>query len=97
MDRDRGERRFEVFDPARADQGSGDRRVTEHPGQRQRPQRDAALLRSLSQGIDRPEGPLGEEVPGGLIESVDLDDLTKARLLHGTALEWLNLGKDRFC
>lgn len=40
--------------------------------------------------------PLGEEEPGRLIESVDLDDLTKARLLHGTALEWLNLSKDRF-
>jgi aminocarboxymuconate-semialdehyde decarboxylase len=40
--------------------------------------------------------PLGEAGPGTLIEQSDLSDETKARLLHGTALEWLNLPASRF-
>lgn len=38
--------------------------------------------------------PLGENIPGALIESMDFDDKIKERLLSGTALEWLNM--DRF-
>ncbi|MFO0872417.1 MAG: amidohydrolase family protein [Phycisphaerales bacterium] len=35
--------------------------------------------------------PLGERVPGELIRSMGLDDATQARLLRGTALEFLGL------
>ncbi len=48
----------------------------------------------IALGSDYPF-PLGEEIPGALIESAKLDERTKARLLHGTALEWLNLNKER--
>lgn len=40
--------------------------------------------------------PLGELEPGALIESSGFDEETKAKLLHGAALEWLNLEKDLF-
>ena len=40
--------------------------------------------------------PLGEAEPGKLIESLDLDEASKASLLHGTAREWLALPRDRF-
>ena len=40
--------------------------------------------------------PLGEDRPGSLVESLDLDETTRARLLHGTALEWLDLPRSRF-
>ncbi|NOT08469.1 MAG: amidohydrolase [Gemmatimonadales bacterium] len=41
--------------------------------------------------------PLGEERPGALIASMtDLDAPTRARLLHGTALEFLGLTPERF-
>lgn len=41
--------------------------------------------------------PLGEAVPGALIDSMDdLDEATKARLLGGTALEFLGLDGGRF-
>jgi aminocarboxymuconate-semialdehyde decarboxylase len=60
---------------------------------------DADLLRLLLKlhgaervalGSDYPF-PLGETVPGALIRSMpDLDEATRARLLHGTALEFLN-------
>ena len=40
--------------------------------------------------------PLGEAVPGSLIESTSYDDTIKAMLLHGTALNWLNLSKNMF-
>ncbi len=40
--------------------------------------------------------PLGETVPGTLISESDLSDKVKERLLHGTALEWLNMSKDQF-
>jgi aminocarboxymuconate-semialdehyde decarboxylase len=40
--------------------------------------------------------PLGELEPGKLIESCGFDEETKAKLLHGAALEWLDLNKDIF-
>ena len=49
----------------------------------------------LALGSDYPF-PLGELEPGKLIESTVSDEDIQARLLHGTALEWLNLGKERF-
>ncbi len=61
---------------------------------------DADALRTLLRLIGAPRialgsdypFPLGEAVPGSLIESMeDLSDATKARLLGGTALEFLQL------
>lgn len=49
----------------------------------------------IALGSDYPF-PLGEDRPGTLIESMQLDEKTRARLLHGTALEWLNLPRARF-
>ena len=49
----------------------------------------------IALGSDYPF-PLGEAEPGKLIDSAGLDEQTTARLLHGTALEWLDLPKDRF-
>ncbi|MDQ3088766.1 MAG: amidohydrolase [Acidobacteriota bacterium] len=46
-------------------------------------------------GTDYPF-PLGEEIAGSLIESMDFDETAKAKLLHETALEWLNLEKGIF-
>jgi aminocarboxymuconate-semialdehyde decarboxylase len=46
-------------------------------------------------GTDYPF-PLGEQVPGAGIASLDLADDAQARLYHGTALEWLGLPKSRF-
>jgi aminocarboxymuconate-semialdehyde decarboxylase len=46
-------------------------------------------------GTDYPF-PLGEEVPGELIESMPYNDQIKERLLSGTALEWLKLDKNKF-
>jgi len=41
--------------------------------------------------------PLGEERPGSLIASMtELDELTRARLLHGTALEFLDRPAEAF-
>jgi aminocarboxymuconate-semialdehyde decarboxylase len=40
--------------------------------------------------------PLGEAEPGKLIDSMDYDDEIKAMLLHGAALNWLNLDKSYF-
>ena len=49
----------------------------------------------LALGTDYPF-PLGELAPGKLInETIDNDDV-RARLLHGTALEWLGLDASRF-
>lgn len=42
----------------------------------------------IALGSDYPF-PLGEHVPGALIESMDLKSSIKDQLLHGTALEWL--------
>ena len=49
----------------------------------------------LAMGSDYPF-PLGEHQPGKLIESMDLDNTVKERLLNGTALEWLGMEKSRF-
>ncbi len=51
--------------------------------------------RTIALGSDYPF-PLGEDVPGAMIESMPLDQETLARLLHGTALEWLALDRRRF-
>jgi len=46
-------------------------------------------------GTDYPF-PLGEQVPGEGIERLALDEHERARLYHGTALEWLGLPASRF-
>ena len=46
-------------------------------------------------GTDYPF-PLGEAEPGALIDSMPYDDDIKAMLLHGAALNWLNLEKSSF-
>jgi aminocarboxymuconate-semialdehyde decarboxylase len=45
---------------------------------------------SIALGSDYPF-PLGEVRPGRMIDEMDLSESTKARLLHGSALEWLGL------
>lgn len=49
----------------------------------------------IALGSDYPF-PLGELEPGALIRGHVQDDATRARLLHGTALEWLGLEKSQF-
>ena len=49
----------------------------------------------IALGTDYPF-PLGELQPGELIESCGFPPEIAARLLHGTALEWLNLPRERF-
>ncbi len=49
----------------------------------------------IAMGTDYPF-PLGEAKPGALIESCGFDAGTTQRLMHGTALEWLGLPKERF-
>ncbi len=49
----------------------------------------------LALGTDYPF-PLGELEPGKLIHSMNYSEQTTARLLHGSALEWLNLNKEMF-
>ena len=66
---------------------------------------DAEMLRLLLKrhgaervalGSDYPF-PLGESVPGSLIRSMpELDEATRSRLLHGTALEFLNRSAGAF-
>ena len=46
-------------------------------------------------GTDYPF-PLGELEPGRLIESSSYSEEVKANLLHGAALDWLNLRKEKF-
>ena len=46
-------------------------------------------------GTDYPF-PLGEGAAGSLIESMSFDEKTKAELLHGAALAWLDLEKELF-
>ncbi len=46
-------------------------------------------------GTDYPF-PLGEEIAGSLIESMDFDKETKAKLFHQSTLDWLNLEKKKF-
>jgi aminocarboxymuconate-semialdehyde decarboxylase len=49
----------------------------------------------IALGSDYPF-PLGEARPGDLIDSCGFPEETRARLLHGTALEWLDLPGARF-
>lgn len=49
----------------------------------------------LALGTDYPF-PLGELEPGKLIHSMNYSEQTTARLLHGSALEWLGLNKEIF-
>ncbi len=65
---------------------------------------DAAMLEYLVRlfgadkialGTDYPF-PLGEPEPGKLIEASAFDEKTKAKLLCGAALEWLNLKEENF-
>ena len=65
---------------------------------------DAAMLdyliklvgaEKVALGTDYPF-PLGEKEAGKLIESMSFDEKTKASLLHGAALGWLNLDKEQF-
>ena len=56
---------------------------------------DLAGAEKVALGTDYPF-PLGESEPGKLIESCDFDEETKAKLLHGAALGWLNLDKQLF-
>ncbi|MCA1583172.1 MAG: amidohydrolase [Acidobacteria bacterium] len=49
----------------------------------------------IALGSDYPF-PLGEAHPGELIDSCGFPEETRARLLHGTALEWLDLPAGRF-
>ena len=50
---------------------------------------------AIALGSDYPF-PLGEHVPGSMIEAMALDEETASRLLHGTALEWLDIERSRF-
>lgn len=49
----------------------------------------------IALGSDYPF-PLGENIPGSLIDSMEYDTTVKERLLSGTALEWLGLEKNLF-
>ena len=49
----------------------------------------------IALGTDYPF-PLGELEPGKLIETSKFDDEIKAQMLHGAALEWLDLSKENF-
>ena len=49
----------------------------------------------IALGTDYPF-PLGELEPAKLIESMPYNDAIKAMLLHGAALNWLNLDKNSF-
>ncbi len=50
---------------------------------------------AIALGSDYPF-PLGEPEPGRLIESMDLPKAVKEQLLHGTALNWLNMSAEGF-
>jgi aminocarboxymuconate-semialdehyde decarboxylase len=49
----------------------------------------------VAMGTDYPF-PLGELIPGELINSMPFDTATKEMLLSGAALKWLGLGRERF-
>jgi aminocarboxymuconate-semialdehyde decarboxylase len=51
--------------------------------------------RTIAMGSDYPF-PLGELVPGELIESMNLPRAVAERLLSGTALEWLGLERSAY-
>lgn len=40
--------------------------------------------------------PLGEEIPGKLIEGMNFDPKTREHLLSGTALRWLGMNREKF-
>jgi aminocarboxymuconate-semialdehyde decarboxylase len=46
-------------------------------------------------GTDYPF-PLGEQEPGSGIDALGMDEAGRARMFHGTALEWLDLPLSRF-
>lgn len=56
---------------------------------------DTVGAHRIALGTDYPF-PLGELTPGELIKTSGFDEATQARLLHGTALEWLNLPEAHF-
>ncbi|MFZ5661483.1 MAG: amidohydrolase family protein [Pseudomonadota bacterium] len=56
---------------------------------------DTVGVSQVMLGTDYPF-PLGEQTPGGLIDQLGLDPSERARLFHGTALEWLGLPLSRF-
>ena len=49
----------------------------------------------IALGSDYPF-PLGEALPGSMIDKGDYPDEVKAMLFHGAALNWLNLEAERF-
>ena len=49
----------------------------------------------IALGSDYPF-PLGECIPGELIESLDFSDDIKQRMLSGTAIEWLGLNEQDY-
>lgn len=49
----------------------------------------------IALGSDYPF-PLGEAVPGSMIEAMPYDEAIKAMLFHGAALKWLNIDKELF-
>jgi aminocarboxymuconate-semialdehyde decarboxylase len=56
---------------------------------------DVTAVEQVMLGTDYPF-PLGEQQPGSGIEELARGDADRARLFHGTALEWLGLPKHRF-
>lgn len=56
---------------------------------------ESAGADKVALGTDYPF-PLGEEVAGSLIESMALGAETESQLLHGAALGWLNLDREKF-
>ena len=66
-----------------------------HDGKALRALIDLVGSKRVALGTDYPF-PLGEHVPGALIESLRLDPTTRERLFGGSALEWLNLEPGRF-
>ena len=50
---------------------------------------------NIALGSDYPF-PLGEHIPGQLIQGLDISDKMKQRMLAGTALEWLGLNEQDF-
>jgi len=56
---------------------------------------ELASADKVALGTDYPF-PLGEKIAGSLIESMPFDEATKSKLLHGAALQWLNLEERLF-
>ena len=56
---------------------------------------DTVSVQQVMLGTDYPF-PLGEQEPGKGIASLNLSETEQARIYHGTALDWLGLGKSRF-